>query len=270
MKRNLVILIAVIALIGGSIASAEVVESYGANGAVDWSDRTVQAKGIAVQGGVGGRAGQIRAAELDALRQILETVKGMRISSETTVENFMLSSDVIRTRVEGVARNFRRVGDPVYMNDGSIEVTVEMDLTGPGRFFDVIIPSQIGGGSPVYTSPMSDARAFTGLVIDARGLGLRPAITPRVFDETGREIYGSRYVSRDWAIQYGMAGYAKTIDQAKSNDRVGDRPMVIEAVKATGANRTDLVIRDVDAHMLHAVSANFSFLQQCRVIILVD
>lgn len=247
-----------------------VTEAVGTSGSVNWTSQVVQAKGIAVQGGVGGRAGQIRAAELDALRQILETVKGMRLTSETTVENFMLASDVIRTRVEGVARNFRRVGDPVYMPDGSIELTVEMDLAGPGRFFDTVIPSQTGGGQPVYTSPMSDARAFSGLIVDARGLGLRPAISPRIFDESDREIYGSRYVSREWAIENGMAGYAKTVDQAKAGERVGAHPMVIKAVKATGANRTDLVIRDTDAHMLHVVSANFTFLQQCRVVILVD
>lgn len=272
MKRTLVIPLTLLLMLGvAAIGQAQdVTESYGANGAVDWSNRTIQAKGIAVQGGVGGRAGQIRAAELDALRQILETIKGMRLSSETTVENFMLSSDVIRTRIEGVARNFRRVGDPVYMNDGSIEVTVEMNLTGPGMFYDVVMPSAMGGARPLYTSPPTDSHLYTGLVIDARGLGLRPAIAPRIYDESGNEIYGSRYVSRDWAIQYGMAGYAKTLDEAKQNDRVGQNPMVIKAEKATGQNRTDVVISDRDARVLHAVSSNFSFLQQCRVVILVD
>lgn len=247
-------------------------EPIGDNGSVDWSSQILQAKGIAVQGGVGGRAGQIRAAELDALRQILETAKGMRLTSETTVENFMLSSDVIRTRVEGVARNFRRVGDPVYMSDGSIELTVEMNLAGHGQFFDAVYPLQMGNLAPIY-SPQAQVQSswvFSGLIIDARGLGVRPAISPRILTEDGREVYGSGYADREWAIEYGMAGYAKDIEAAKLDERVGTNPIVVEALKVAGTNRTDVIISDRDVRRIHTVEKNLKFLQECRVIILVD
>ena len=247
----------------------DVTERFGRHGTVNWSIQKVQAMGIAVPGGVGGRAGQIRAAELDALRQILETVKGMRLSSETTVENYMLSSDVIRTRVEGVVRNFRRVGDPVYI-DGSIEVTVEMDLHGAGRFYDAVMPVSMGGGAPFATGPSSGGQVYTGLIVDARGLSLRPAITPKIIADSGETIYGTRVVDRTWAIEHGMVGYAKDPSQARANDRVAPNPLTINALKATGSNRTDLVISDQDAFLLHGVAENFKFLQECRVIIIVD
>ena len=67
----------------------------------------------------------------DALRQIIETVEGMILTSETTVENFMLSNDRITTEIRGVCSNFRDVGEPVYMSDGSIELNVEMILGPP-------------------------------------------------------------------------------------------------------------------------------------------
>ncbi len=256
-----------------SLHAQSVSESMDEAGTIDWSGQIVRAKGIAVPGGVGGRAGQIRAAELDALRQILETVKGMRLSSTTLVENYMLSSDVIRTRVEGVARNFRRVGDPVYMDDGSIEVTVEMALTGPGKLYDAVLPTQMGGAQPVFTNPpsgMGDGSAFSGLIVDARELGVRPAITPQVLDEHGDVVYGSRVVDRQWAIQYGMVGYAKDLDAARQDDRVGPNPLVVKALRATGMNRTDVVIDDMEARILHGIAKNYSFLRQGRVIFLVD
>jgi len=246
-------------------------EPVGDNGLVDWSSHVLQAKGIAVQGGVGGRAGQIRAAELDALRQILETAKGMRLTSETTVENFMLSSDVIRTRVEGVARNFRRKGDPVYMSDGSIELTVEMNLAGSGQFFDAVYPLQMGNMNPIYTTqPQQSSWVFSGLIVDARGLGVRPAISPRILTEDGREVYGSGYANREWAIEYGMAGYAKDLEAAKLDERVGQNPLIVDATKVTGSNRTDVVIADRDVRRIHTVEKNLKFLEECRVIILVD
>ncbi|MFH0881555.1 MAG: hypothetical protein V2A56_01070 [bacterium] len=260
-------------LCAAPLLAQSVSESMDNAGTIDWSSQWVRARGIAVPGGVGGRAGQIRAAELDALRQILETVKGMRLSSTTLVENYMLSSDVIRTRVEGVARNFRRVGDPVYMDDGSIEVTVEMALTGPGKLYDAVLPQQMGGAQPVFSSPPSNVgngSAFSGLIIDARDLGVRPAISPQILDEHGDVIYGSRVVDRQWAIQYGLMGYAKELESARQDDRVSPNPLVVKAIRATGANRTDVVIDDMEARILHGIAKNYNFLRQGRVIILVD
>jgi len=247
-------------------------ESISDAGSINWSGQMIQARGIAIPGGVGGRAGQIRAAELDALRQILETVKGMRLSSATTVENYMLSSDIIRTRVEGVARNFRRVGDPVYMNDGSIEVTVEMSLTGPGQFYDVVMPVNMGSSAPIpqATSSQGNGGVYSGLIVDARDLAVRPAITPRILDESGDVVYGSDIIDRQWAIQYGLVGYAKDLESAKLDDRVGPNPIVVKALDATGTNRTDVVINDLEARILHGISQNFTFLRQGRVIFLVD
>lgn len=274
MKRWTLAFLMIFTLQGAVQAIGQTVsESVTDAGYIDWSDQVVRAKGIAVPGGVGGRAGQIRAAELDALRQILETVKGMRLSSETLVENYMLTSDVVRTRVQGVARNFKRVGDPVYMDDGSIEVTVEMVLTGSGHLYDAVLPQQMGGAQPVYTSPPSnfgDGSAYTGLIIDARELGVRPAITPEVVSESGDVVYGAKVVDRQWAIQNGMVGYAKTLGGARANDRVGANPIVIQAVSATGANRTDVVIDDLQARILHGIAKHYTFLNQGRVIFLVD
>lgn len=252
-----------------SAGAQPVTESLGDHGTVDWSSQVIRAKGIAVPGGAGGRAGLIRAAELDALRQILETVKGMRLSSETLVENYMLSNDVIRTRVEGVVRNFRRVGDPVYMSDGSIEVTVEMNLRGTGQLFDVLMPTPVGA-APYPVSPQAPAGNYTGLLVDARGLGLRPAIAPRILSDNGEVVYGSKIVDRTWAVEQGMVGYARDPDAARGDERIAPNPMFIKAVRATGANRTDIVISDQDAGKLNNDGQTPRWLRECRVIVLVD
>jgi hypothetical protein len=250
--------------------TAQVSEDVNGHGTVDWSDQVVRAVGISVQGGVGGRAGQIRAAELDALRQILETVKGIRINSETTVEEFMLQSDQIRTRIEGVARNFHRVGDPVYQSDGSIELTVEMDMTGQGQLFEQVFTSNGGTAAPVYTSVPAGSGVYTGVIVDARGLGIRPALAPSIVDERGQSIYGERYVDHSWLVEHGMVEYAKDLVTARKNDRVGSNPLVIKATGAQGPNRTDAVVSNDHARLLHAVEKHLTFLQQARVIFIVD
>ncbi len=248
-------------------ASAQgVIQQIGMNGSIDFTQRTITATGMGMTGGPGGHAGVIRAASLDALRNLLEVVNGVAVTSETTVENQMLANDVVKTRVEGIAKNFRRVGEPRYYDDGSIEVTIEMSLDGP--FLEAVLPEKMGGAQPL-ASAISGV-AYSGLIVDATGLGARPALSPRILNEDGLEVYGSSYVSRDWAIKYGMVGYEKEMESAVNNDRVTNRPLVARGLRTTGTNRTDVVISNDDAQKLHSMKDNLSFLQKCRVIIIVD
>jgi hypothetical protein len=243
-----------------------VVQQVGMNGAVNFTQRTITATGIGMAGGPGGRAGVIMAAKLDALRNLLSTINGITMTSQTTVENQMLASDVIKTRVEGIAKNYRMVGEPRYYDDGSIEVTIEMSLDGP--FMEALLPEAMGGGQPLSSAVAGVA--YTGLIVDATGLGARPAIAPRILNEDGAEVYGSSYVSRDWAIKYGMVGYEKELGSALENDRVTDNPLVARGLQTSGPNRADIIISNDDAQKLHSMKENLSFLQKCRVIVLVD
>ncbi|MCB2212032.1 hypothetical protein KQI52_07960 [bacterium] len=267
--RHALIVLLSLTLVGS--VPAQVSEDVNGHGTIDWSDQVVRATGISVQGGVGGRAGQIRAAELDALRQILETVKGIRVNSETTVEEYMLSSDRIQSRIEGVAKNFQRAGDPVYKPDGSIELTVEMNMAGPGQLYaEVFTNGNSTAGSLYGTSTNLGSGVYTGLIIDARGLGIRPALAPSILDQQNQIIYGERYVERQWLVQQGMVEYARDLATARANDRVGSNPLVIKAVDATGANRTDVVVSSDNARLLHAVEKHLTFLHQARVVFIVD
>ena len=79
-----------------------VVSGDNGQGDVDWSERTIISTGIGApnpnlpEGAQ--RPAAIRAAQQVALRNALETVKGIYLNSSTTVENFMTTSDVITSR----------------------------------------------------------------------------------------------------------------------------------------------------------------------------
>ncbi|TKJ41628.1 hypothetical protein CEE37_03415 [candidate division LCP-89 bacterium B3_LCP] len=249
-----------------SVLSQGVVQQIGMNGSVDFTQRTITATGIGVSGGMGGRAGVKRAAKMDAWRNLIEIINGVALTSETTVENQMLSSDVVKSRVVGIAKNYRMVGEPRYYDDGSIEVTIEMSLDGP--FLEAILPEGMGRGHPLSSAVIGVA--YTGLIVDATGLGARPAIAPKILNEDGQEVYGSSFVSREWAIKYGMVGYEKDIKAATNNDRVTDKPLIAEALRVTGTNMSDIVISNEDAQTLHSMEENLNFLQKCRVLIILD
>ncbi|MFP4520892.1 MAG: hypothetical protein ACLFQK_01975 [Fibrobacterota bacterium] len=233
---------------------------------VDWVNRTVTA--IGVSGDKGNRASKIRVAKLTAIRDALELVKGMPVNSTTTVKNLMLESDVIKTKINGYIQNFEFENKPHYMSDGTIEIAVTIPLDG---IMDQLVPSEIGDNPSVKSMESTSApgAVFTGMIIDASGLEVKPAIAPKIIDEDGKEIYGSAYVSREFAVKYGMAGYARTLDQARINkDRIGEKPAVFKATEALGANKCDIRISNTQADQIRSAAENLKFLEQCRVIII--
>jgi hypothetical protein len=104
-------------------------------------------------------------------------------------------------------------------------------------------------------------------VIDGRGLGLRPALLPRIVDSEGQEIYVGQVATRTNAVEQGVAGYARDVNAAANNFRVTDNPAVMKGLRASGSARTDIVVGQADARMLRQLGGKGDFLQYCRVII---
>ena len=110
---------------------------------------------------------------------------------------------------------------------------------------------------------------YTGLIIDAQSLLFTPSASVKILDEDGREVYGSAYVAKDWADKHGIVSYAKTLDQAKANQRVAGNPLVIKAIRVTGPNNKDLVISNDDARSVQDLAKHINFLDAAKVVIIV-
>jgi hypothetical protein len=110
---------------------------------------------------------------------------------------------------------------------------------------------------------------YTGLIFDAQNLTFTPSASVKILDEDGREIYGSAYVSKDWADKHGIVSYVKDLAQAKANQRVAGNPLVIKAIKVTGPNNKDLVISNDDARRVRDLAKHLNFLDAAKVVIIV-
>ena len=296
------------------------------SGAINWTTSEVYATGIGAPplrpaNAAQARAMAERAAFVVALRNLLETVKGVRVDAESIVENFMTKSDVIRTKVDGIVKG-ARVVKTQYLSDGSVEVLVALSMK--GEFLNALVPETFGKFNglltPVKPAPQSlvpprppsapvpavplvpeperpvpqtekktvsaqpepskpvpevpsqatvvfKGGVATGMVIDGRGLGLRPALLPRIIDLQGQELYVGQVVPRTNAVEQGVAGYARDVQAAANNFRVTDNPAVIRAVRASGNARTDVVLNQADAQAFRELGNNADFLKYCRLII---
>lgn len=96
-----------------------------------WAMGTVSAvgKGVPPEGITGNEAKLMaaRAAELDARRQLTEKVYGVKIDAKTTVRDFAVQNDTVKAEVDTFLAG-AVVGEPKYMDDGSVEVTVDIAL----------------------------------------------------------------------------------------------------------------------------------------------
>jgi hypothetical protein len=248
------------------------------NGRADWTTGMVTAKGIGIPPKNPASALQAKemartAAWAVALRNLLEAVKGVRVDSTTTVSNFVTTNDEVRTRVEGMVKGAKLVKEQ-EMPDGSFETTVEMKLT--GDFSGVVLPKPSLRTDPlpppkkgfVDVPPISTH--YTGLVVDARGTGAHAALAPRILNEQGDEAYSVAYVEQRSVAEQGIAIYVADLPSAEANPRVTSTPLLVKALRASGNNRTDLVVSDADVQTIHGVPEHFKFLKQAKVLVVLD
>jgi hypothetical protein len=217
------------------------------------------------------RTSAVRAARLTAARDLLEALKGIAITSTTTVENAMVTSDVIRSKVEGIVRDFV-ILDTKYYESMDVGYVVEMSLT--GALVDALLPEDTGSRAPARTGGggtgvRPGGGVVSGLIVDASGLTVTPAMAPKILDEAGQVVYGTELVNREYAVQIGVAGYHNDLAAARQSERVAGNPLVVKALRTAGPNRCDLVIATADADRIRQLAGNQPFLDQCKVMIIV-
>ena len=258
------------------------------NGAMNYSNGWITATGI---GGISplaqnpgmARGMAVRAAKVDAMRNLLETVMAVAVTSETSVRGAAVENDVIKTKVEGMVKGARirdinedgrhDTNDFRYLSDTSIEIEMEIHMSG---ISSIVLPpagyaeAQAGAAPPSAGTSAPISGSTTGLIIDARGVGARPAMSPKIVDQNGGVVYGPSSFTRDYAIKFGVAGYSKDIETAKSDPRVGGNPLIVRGIGVQGSNGTDIVVANGDAATIRRAESSGKILSSCKVMIILD
>jgi len=234
---------------------------------IDWEKRVIVARGqgapdLNAPNPAAARIGAERAAELDAFRNILETLKGVQVEGGATAGSMMQSDAALKASVEGALHQFKIV-DRRYFSDGGVELDVQMPLD--GRVTELLMPKPPTG--ELAKVPSAGADVGSGLVVLAKGLKVKPALAPRILDEKGKEVYGPDFVQTSALRSNGIAGYLKSVPAAEQSARVGAHPVQVKALRASGS---DLVISNGDAARLSDPKSNLGFLAEAKVIIVTD
>ncbi|WP_169307386.1 LPP20 family lipoprotein [Chitiniphilus eburneus] len=136
----------------------------------------------------------MRASKLDAYRGLMETVEGVRISSQSTVAMLTMQSDSMRAFVEGYLRGARVVSSR-ELADGAFETTLELTLA-------PAFVQALAGGDPSALPPPStdlppvDAQADVDVmplqpvvVVAPAAAPAAPVPTPALSKQTAANFY---------------------------------------------------------------------------------
>jgi hypothetical protein len=246
------------------------VEETVAGGEIDWSGNTVRATGTGVLDPDNPNKAQAklmaeRAAVVVAQRNLLETVQGVRVDSETRVENFMTDYDVIYTRVEGIVRNTRQLGPARYDSlAGIVEVELEMKIHSP-QGLSGALSTALGGTEMNAVSMSPQTREFleqySALVFDGSQAGLQPSMYPKIYDSNSNLLLDTK----DYASYLGSSGqtamqFISDLDQILSQPVFAQSPLVVNVRQVTGQFGTDIVLGQEESSTLGWLKTGLPFL----------
>ncbi|WP_316900844.1 hypothetical protein [Pseudodesulfovibrio indicus] len=265
------------------------VQTTGEGGSIAWGNGEVSVV-RSVEGAAADESDQalspmaVRKAATQARKELLDLVLSVRIDGHQTVGAFLSGDSDLAAQVRGLIQNSLFQGPGLYEEQGKVRVserfrgplaelvlpvTIQFQSGIPPKLSTATsqnvdmpdnAPEQVGGGN----------RGYTGVVVDARGLKITPALAPIIYGQDGYGAYGTFQVSRTNAAEKGVAVYAVDDDPKVLQERVGTRPLSVRALSAYGSWRTDMVISAADARLVRAIVKSGSIADGCRVVILVD
>ncbi|RMH52194.1 MAG: hypothetical protein D6682_02445 [Zetaproteobacteria bacterium] len=112
--------------------------------------------------------------------------------------------------------------------------------------------------------------APTGLVIDARGSNFIPSMSPKIIQLRGGVLYPDARVRRE-AARHGVliSLFMRDLMMAQKHPRVGERPLVLKALRTWGKTRTALVLgKEASARLKELIAKGF--LDHAAVIVVMD
>jgi hypothetical protein len=215
-----------------------------------------------------------QAAILDAQQQLVEQLYGVQVTATRRKSNQRIDED-IAAHTEGVLQGARIVAE----RDRGDMYEVRMRWTPPQRG-RCAPPARATAclaeaDARLETPPTRHApripMGYTGVVIDARGLGLQPSMSPRLRDAYGNTLWGNLEIAPETVIEYGLAGWARTEAELKHPNlraRIGENPLWIRAIRVQGVGRNEVILDSADAERLLRENAVGGFLERLAVVFL--
>jgi hypothetical protein len=264
-------------------------------GAINWSEGVLSATGIGLM--PRNESDRARAylkarsyARLEALANLLMLIDRVQIDAQYVGADYTTQSEEIRATISGFVRGAQVIDERKVLIEGqeAVQVTVGTAMygqrglsryllkpafTAPSSVTEPALPriELVSPNTPATGTAVAEGN-YTGLIIDARGLKVQPAMAPRILKADGTVLYGVGKLDLDQLVEKGMAAYYRNLAAARADPRAGNNPLVLRpiGVYRRAVATTDVVLSDADAARLLAEDARTGFLKAMKVVFVVD
>ncbi|MDZ7831154.1 MAG: hypothetical protein U5L07_05345 [Desulfobacterales bacterium] len=241
---------------------------------INWTDHFIRATGrgeVQDFGATHHKPFQTLAkARQNAYRHLLDAGKSIQLTPRLTVAEALKGNDKQMAAFENLLKT-AQIHQTEFLSTGAVEITLEFQIT--GEFSEMLLPDTITRLEAIASGKseaVDKASEYTGVVVDARGLPVVPAMCFQVLDEDGKEVYGPAYADRENAVAAGMCQYVSNVADIRENPRVGSHPLVVKGIKLHPPGASDIMISGTDAARLRGSVEHLAFLKKCRVVVVTD
>ena len=208
-------------------------------------------------------------ARSNARKNLLDLVKLVNFDSRTVGE-IMFSDRLVENRITTLIGSAYQQGEIEYLERNEVAIALAVKMSG---LAEILIDANGYMNESVAQSTYLMTRAAsptsertTGVVIDARNIYHIPAMVPKVYNENSKLVYGPRHYTRSRSVNRGPMGYAHSMEDANVKRRVGNNPLIVEAVSSD--DNVNLTISNLDSQQIRDIEKKFGILTNCKVLVL--
>ena len=209
-----------------------------------------------------------RSAEQNLLRSFIDAMKYIQMDGYQTAHEVLLHDLERNKQIYQYCDRIK--ARSIRYNETDATVEKAFDFYGSDGFIPILFKAgKDTGNFPEYDSYVFST-AFSGFVIDARGLNRKTTIAPRIFDQEHNLVYSADLMERYYFTKWGAVQYVTDPNDRRIGERVGENPFRIVAIPDNRLLDTDMSIFTEDAWILLRHQTTKSNLQMGRVVIIID
>ena len=275
-------LIIYLVLFAGNILTASSISTVVRtdDGFIDYGNRVIVSRGTASiiekevsQSGLQITSKNIKLSKGEARaiarKNLLNLVKIVNFDGRTVGE-IMLEDPLTESRIGTLVGSAYQQGEIEYLEKKEVAIALAIKMSG---LAEILVDAgghmneNLSESTFLMTKNSIPRRErASGIVIDARNIYHVPAMVPKVFNQNDKLVYGPRHYTRSRSVNRGPIGYAHTMDDGNVRRRVGNNPIVVEAISSD--DTINITVSNIDAERIRDAEKKFGVLTNCKVIVL--
>ncbi len=202
------------------------VEDVGRGLLVDWSTLMVEVEAGSYRAGAQATKAVEQSARLAIDDRLQEGLGVVRVAPGVVVADLLDEGSMGKSLLS--RRSRWRVSEATYAVSGKVDLRAQLSLQ------EFLKPYTLERAKP--TPAHAEEGERTGVVIDARGLGARPAFLPRLVGPDGAPLWDGELWDEDAVSAAPVVWVPDPAHPAAA--RAGERPLLVRATEASGAQIT--------------------------------